>query len=192
MIEYRALPPKAHCFNFVAPANSTVDSIVDGFDAVLGPKQLDTLQHQGGMRFCVVVVSAAAAAKLNAAGCVTLSGVKTPVQCIGPKVIVVSVLRLLPFISEADLGTALSAYGRVMSIQYPTFKGFSFLKNGQRIVKIEMRKPIPNFLEVRGVRVRCKYRGVKRVCARCNKPGHNGNECKALWCARCLSFGHED
>lgn len=33
---------------------------------------------------------------------------------------------------------------------------------------------------------------VKRVCARCNQPGHNRSECKESWCARCLNFGHEE
>lgn len=82
----------------LALADSTAATIAKGIDAVIGPRGLDTLQYEGGMCFCLVVASAAAAKKLNAAGFVTLSDTKTPVQCVGPQVVVVTVLRLKPFI----------------------------------------------------------------------------------------------
>lgn len=59
-------------------------------------------------------------------------------------------------------------------------------------MKIEMRKPTPNFLEIRGVRVQCKYRGVKRVRVRCDQAGHNVSECSVSWYARSQNFTHKE
>lgn len=166
-MECRAQHPKAHCFNFEASETTTLNAIVAGFDVIVCPRGLKTLQHQGGMRFCAVVSSAAAVEKLAAAGDVVIKGVSTPVHCVGPQVVYVTVLRLKPFIADADPGTTLSNYGKVLSISYPTFKGFPLLENGSRLVKMEMKRPVRNFLDVKGACVQCEYRGVKRVCSRC-------------------------
>ncbi|KAH7934464.1 hypothetical protein HPB51_029167 [Rhipicephalus microplus] len=37
----------------------------------------------------------------------------------------------------------------------------------------------------------CEYRGMHRVCARCNAPGHMATACAAAYCKRCGVFGHD-
>lgn len=113
------------------------------------------------------------------------------VECVGPQVVYITVLRLKPFIGNVDLGVALAPCGRVLGISLPTFKGLTHVESGHRLVRMEMVRPVPNFPSVRGARVQCEYRGVKRVCSRCDQQGHNGKECVTPWCARCQSFGHD-
>lgn len=120
-----------------------------------------------------------------------IRGTKTPVECVGPQVVYITVLRLKPFIDDADLGVALAPFGKVLNITLPTFKSFLYVETGHRLVRMDMVRPVPNFFSVRGTRVQCEYRGVKRVCSCCNQQGHNGKECSTPWCGRCQSFGHD-
>lgn len=190
-MKFRPPPPKEHCFEFSAPKEATVDDIIDGIDLVAGPEGLRALQHLGASRFCVAMASAAAAAEVNKAGEFKVLGKTCPVTCIGPQIVFMTVLRLKLFIANDDLAAALAPFGRVIAIQDQVYKGHPRVDNGTRCVKIEMKKPVPNFINVRGCKVQCEYRGVKRVCSRCGQTGHNRGDCEALWCERCQVFGHE-
>lgn len=190
-MKFRAPPPKEHCFEFSAPKEATVDDIIDGIYMTVGPEGLRALQHQGAFRFCAAVASAAAAEKVNVAGDFKILGKTCPVTCVGPQIVFMTALRLKLFISNDDLAAALTPYGRVISVHDQTFKGHPKVDNGIRGIKMEMRKPVPNFIFVRGCKVQMEYRGVKRVCSRCGQPGHNRGDCQALWCDRCQAFGHE-
>lgn len=53
-----------------------------------------------------------------------------------------------------------------------------------------MVKPIPNLMVVKGCRVQCEYKGVKRVCPRCGREGHHDGDNRTTWCHRCLDYGH--
>ncbi|XP_077513835.1 uncharacterized protein LOC144124809 [Amblyomma americanum] len=50
---FREPPSKAHCFNFVLKNKASVDGIVDGIEAVVGPKGLESLQHQGCFKLSI-------------------------------------------------------------------------------------------------------------------------------------------
>lgn len=52
-MDFRAPPPKAHCFYLEAPADVTIDELITGIEAIVGHRGLKTLQHQGGMKFCI-------------------------------------------------------------------------------------------------------------------------------------------
>lgn len=143
------------------------------------------------MNVCAAVTSAAAAKSLNERSAIVVNGISCPVTCIGPQIVYVTVYRFQWYMNDQDLGAALAPYGRVLSIQYPNFNSRPRIENGMRLVRIEMKSPIPNFLSVRGYKVQCEYRGVKRVCSRCDLEGHNGTDCKTPWCRRCETFGHE-
>lgn len=191
MASGRQPPPKAHCFVFSVPSGAVVDDIIDAIEEIVGPRGLESLQHQGNYKFCASVKTAAAAAKLNERGAFVLNGVPCTVACVGPQVLYVTVYRLKLYIADSDLEAALSPYGKVIAVKEPTFKGRPYVGTGTRLVRIEMTKPIPNFLNVKGCRVQCEYKGVKRVCSRCGQEGHNGGDCKTPWCHRCLVYGHD-
>lgn len=190
-MKFRPPPPKEHCFEFSAPKEATIDDIIDGFQRTVGPGGLRALQHQGSTRFCAAVASAAAAQKLNSTGEVKILAEMCPITCVGPQVIFMTALRLKLFVSNDDLAAALAPFGRVLSVTDMTFKGHPTVDNGTRHVKMEMAKPVPNFMFVRGCRVQFEYRGVRRVCSRCGQSGHNRGDCQAPWCDRCRAFGHE-
>ncbi|KAH8022731.1 hypothetical protein HPB51_002765 [Rhipicephalus microplus] len=50
--------------------------------------------------------------------------------------------------------------------------------------------PLPNFARVGGHRATFEYRGVRRLCRRCNQEGHFRAQCDTPHCARCGVFGH--
>ncbi|CAN7938748.1 unnamed protein product [Ixodes hexagonus] len=56
---------------------------------------------------------------------------------------------------------------------------------------MEMTKPVPNFVNVRGHRVMVDYKGLRKVCFRCGQEGHVGSGCRTPRCARCNVFGHK-
>lgn len=189
---FREPPPKNHCFCFNAPKDASCEDIIDAFEDVVGQGGLKILQRQGGSKFCAVVANAEAATKLSTAGEIVVNGVSTPVACLDSRIIYVTVFRLRQRIRDEDLSAALTAYGKVLAVQPPNFPVRPPQSaNGTRLVRIQMQRPIPNFLSVLGCRVQCEYKGVKRVCSRCDVEGHIGRECKIPWCALCWALGHD-
>ncbi|KAH7969522.1 hypothetical protein HPB52_019266 [Rhipicephalus sanguineus] len=154
-------------------------------------QRLKSLQHQGGTKFCIAVTSSAAAAKLATRGSFVLNGVAVPVGPVGPQVIAVTVFRCPLYLGDASLAAAFSQYGKVLDIFEQTFKGRQHVGNSLRVVRLEMSKPVPNFMTVQGHRVMCDYRGVTKVCSRCSQEGHVGKDCHTPRCARCEAFGHD-
>ncbi|KAK8787681.1 hypothetical protein V5799_022542 [Amblyomma americanum] len=108
----------------------------------------------------------------------------------GVPVVHVTVYRLPPCISDADLIAAFAPYGKVRAITETAFLGKNSIGNGTRLVKLEMTKAPPNFLTVAGTRAMIEYRGMRRVCSRCGGEGHFGASCKQVRCGRCGSYGH--
>ncbi|KAH7957799.1 hypothetical protein HPB52_022681 [Rhipicephalus sanguineus] len=188
---FRAPPPKAHCFSFNTPTDSSADDIIDAIEEITGPRGLKSLQHQGGTKFCIAVATAAAAGKLSARGSFVLNGAAVPVAQIGPQVVTVTVFRCPLFVGDASLAAAFAQYGKVLEIYEQTFKGRQHVGNSLRVVRLEMSKPVPNFMSVQGHRVMCDYRGVTKVCSRCAQEGHVGKDCHTPRCARCEAFGHD-
>lgn len=187
----RQAPPKAHCFVFSVPKDAAVDDIIDAIEEIVGPRGLESLQHQGNYKFCASVKTASAAARLSERGAFTVNGVSCTVACVGPQVLYVTVYRLKLYITDCDLEAALAPFGKVIAVREPTFKGRPHVGTGTRLVRMEMIKPIPNFMMVKGCRVQCEYKGVKRVCSRCGREGHHGGDCRSPWCHRCLDYGHD-
>lgn len=189
---FREPPPKNHCFCFNAPKDASCEDIIDALEDVVGQGGLQILQRQGGSKFCAAVANAEAATKLSAAGAIVVNGVSTPVACLDSRIIYVTVFRLRQRIRDEDLSAALTAYGKVLAVQPPNFPVRPPQSaDGTRLVRIQMQRPIPNFLSVLGCRVQCEYKGVKRVCSRCEVEGHIGRECKTPWCALCWALGHD-
>ncbi|CAN7946122.1 unnamed protein product, partial [Ixodes hexagonus] len=81
---------------------------------------------------------------------------------VGPRTVYVSVFRLPPYVPDEALQTALGAYGKILRVNHPTYKDRPTLFTGTRVVRMEMAKPVPNFVTVAGHRVMMEYRGMKR------------------------------
>ena len=52
------------------------------------------------------------------------------------------------------------------------------LRTGHLSVKMEILKPIPQFLPIRGRKIRIYYRGIVRMCVNCYEEGHIKANCK--------------
>ncbi|CAN7939719.1 unnamed protein product, partial [Ixodes hexagonus] len=177
-------PTKAQSFLFSAPSECPIDLIIDALYAVVGVNGLIHLQHHGANKYLAAVSSPAAAERLVAQGNLLLSNV------VGPRTVYVSVFRLPPYVPDEALQAALGAYGKILNVNHPTYKDRPTLFTGTRVVRMEMAKPVPNFVTVAGHRVMMEYRGMKRVCARCGLEGHFGASCRTPRCSRCGVFGH--
>lgn len=187
---FAAPPPKAHCFVLSAPEGSTVDDVIDALEAVTGPAGIKSLQHMGGVKFGAAAANVHAATKLKSRGTILLNGESVPLVSVGPEIVHVSVFRVPLWVGDAALAAALSAYGNVQSVHEPVFKGRPGVGTGVRVARVEMKKPIPNFLSVQGFNVMCDYRGVQKVCSRCRLAGHIAKDCVTPRCARCNVYGH--
>ncbi|XP_075728503.1 uncharacterized protein LOC142769276 [Rhipicephalus microplus] len=190
VMAFAAPPPKAHCFNFSAPEGSTVDDIIDALEAVTGPAGIRSLQHMGGAKFGAAAANVHAATKLKSRGAILLNGESVPLVSVGPEIVHVTIFRVPLWVGDAALATVLSAYGNVQHIHEPVFKGHPGVGTGVRVVRVEMKSQIPNFLTVQGYNVMCDYRGVKKVCSKCRNAGHIAKDCATPRCTRCNVFGH--
>ncbi|KAH7973278.1 hypothetical protein HPB52_023343 [Rhipicephalus sanguineus] len=92
---------------------------------------------------------------------------------------------------DETLSNALAQYGKVKSITFATVASRHNKLNGVRVVKLQVTRPVPNFVTIAGHRVMCEYRGMRRVCAWCGDTGHMASACTAKYCKRCGTFGHE-
>lgn len=183
-------PPKAQCFNFVAPEGVSVDGIIDAVEAVVGAGGLQYLQHHGGTKFLACVRLPSHAAKMAAAGFIVLANKQVPVEQVGAPLVHVTVYRLPPYVTEEALLSAFQPYGKCRGILHVTLKTRPDIGTGTRVVKLEMAKPVPNFLVVQGHRVMVEYKGMRRVCSRCSLEGHFVAACSTPRCVRCAVFGH--
>ncbi|KAM7313165.1 mucin-2-like [Ixodes scapularis] len=163
---------------------------MDAFQHVVGDAGLLYLQHHGGARFMAAVNSMATAQRLVAQGHLLLGDVQVPLEPVGAHVVHVSVYRLPPYVFEDALVQVLGQYGKVKGLSHVTYRDRPDIRTGTRVVKLEMAKPVPNFIHIQGHRVMVDYRGMRRVCSRCGQEGHFGPACKTPRCDRCGVFGH--
>ncbi|KAH7932644.1 hypothetical protein HPB49_000387 [Dermacentor silvarum] len=122
---------------------------------------------------------------------IVLNGASVPVAQVGPRVLYISAFRVPPYVGDATLAAALSTYGKVLAIQESQFKGRPTVGTGVRVIRMEMAKPVPNFLSVQGHRIMFDYQGIRKVCSRCGAEGHLGKTCETPRCERCEVYGHE-
>ncbi|KAH7946323.1 hypothetical protein HPB49_023222 [Dermacentor silvarum] len=145
-----------------SPGNSA-DEIIDAIDETVGPGGLETLQHQGGVKFIAAVASAAAAVKLSFRGSFILNAASVPVTQVRPRVLYISTLRVPPYVEDATLAAAPNPYGKVLAIQESQFEERPTEGTGVRVIHMEMSKPVPNFMSVQGHRIMFDYRGIRKV-----------------------------
>lgn len=100
----------------------------------------------------------------------------------------VKVVRVFGYSAEhqdIELTKAMEKYGKILSVTRESVPGFPSVTTGIRRVKIEMKSPVPNFLEIIDTTVQCEFEGVVRVCRRCGHEGHFGASCDTPQCVRC-------
>lgn len=186
-------PSRENCFLFNAPdGDISIDDLIDAVEATAGDDSVLALQHMGGSKFLVCTRNSSQATRLMVAEGFRVNHVKVPVEAVGPPVTFVNVYRFPVYLPADTLSYALQPYGKVKSVAFAKVANRNNKLNGVRVVRIEMAKPIPNFLTIQGNRVMCEYRGMRRVCARCGNDSHMATSCTAPYCKRCGVFGHEE
>ncbi|KAH7945560.1 hypothetical protein HPB49_012889 [Dermacentor silvarum] len=185
-------PLRENCFMFNAPdGDISVDDLIDAIELTAGDDSVLALQHMGGAKFLVCTRTAAQATKLMVAEGFRVNHVRVPVEAVGPPVTFVNVYRLPVYVFNEVVAAALQPYGNVKSVAYTKVLNRQNKLNGVRVVRVEMCRPVPNFMTMQGHRVMCEYRGMRRVCARCGDGNHMATACTSPYCKRCGVFGHE-
>lgn len=86
----------------------------------------------------------------------------------------VTILRLAYGVPDGEIVMALSPFGKVRQISIDSVRG---IRVGSRTVQMEIQRPIPSQLIIRGHSCLVFYRGQIRSCFRCNQPGHVSRNC---------------
>lgn len=183
-------PPKDHAFDFTVPDGVSVDGVLDAICHLVGDL-VHSIQHRGGLSFQVVVSSQRARDLVFEAGGVISEDVEVPLTPVSStRTVYLTVKRLPEYVPDDALVRALAPYGSVQAFSFPVYKDRPAIRNGTRIVKFEMKRPVPNFLVVGTDRALVDYKGIKKVCGRCGSEGHIRSDCKVSRCERCAVFGH--
>ena len=91
----------------------------------------------------------------------------------------VRIYEVAPEYDDEVIRKAMQAYGEIKKIVWEKSRpmpGFE-LYNGIRGVHIDMKKPVPNFVDICGESKRVAYPGMTELCFRCRKSGHKSLEC---------------
>ena len=88
----------------------------------------------------------------------------------------VNITRLSYGISEEEVRKVLSPFGK---IQFVKQEQYSNVYTGVRNVLMEVHSDIPARLRIAGHWCFVRYKGQKKICFNCNKPGHVSSECPA-------------
>lgn len=80
--------------------------------------------------------------------------------------------------TEGAVVQALSTFEKVKVIPYVTFQDRPAIMTGIRVVKMQMTKLFPNFINLQGHRVTVDYRKLRRLRSKCGQEGHIGLGCK--------------
>ncbi|KAH7939808.1 hypothetical protein HPB52_017674 [Rhipicephalus sanguineus] len=184
-------PPKEHFFNVRTPPGTSVDEVIDALEGLVGIQEIYSVQHHGGFDFQVGVNSVAAVQTLLETGGLRLGTRTVPLVPVARQVASVTCLYLPCYVPDNEVVTGLKSYGTTLRIEEARYKDRPSIRTGTRYIKMDMRleNPLPNFARVGGHRATFEYRGVRRLCHRCNL-GHFKAQCDTPHCARCGAFGH--
>ncbi|KAH7936103.1 hypothetical protein HPB52_018303 [Rhipicephalus sanguineus] len=185
-------PPKEHFFNVRTPPGTSVDEVIDALEGLVGIQEIYSVQHHGGFDFQVGVNSVAAVQTLLETGGLRLGTRTVPLVPVARQVASVTCLYLPCYVPDNEVVTGLKSYGTTLRIEEARYKDRPSIRTGTRYIKMDMRleNPLPNFARVGGHRATFEYRGVRRLCRRCNQEGHFKGQCDTPHCARCGVFGH--
>ncbi|KAH7939895.1 hypothetical protein HPB52_018877 [Rhipicephalus sanguineus] len=154
------------------------------------PNELKCVQDFGAGRFEVTFATMAAVERFLDQSVVKVRNAEVKFEYRGVRVKTVRVLGYPADASDSALLNGLAAYGKVLGMDYEHVPEFKTVLTGNRRVRVEMARPVPNLLPVGSRIVQCEYDGVVRLCRRCFFPGHHAADCKVPQCERCAEFGH--
>ncbi|KAH7986718.1 hypothetical protein HPB52_024774 [Rhipicephalus sanguineus] len=144
------------------------------------PNELKCVRDFGAGRFEVTFANMAAVERFLAKSVVTVRNVEVKFEYRGVRVKTVRVLGYPADASDSALLNGLAAYGKVLGVDYEHVPDFKSVLTGNRRVRVEMARPVPNLLPVGSRIVQCE----------CFFPGHHAADCKVPQCERCAEFGH--
>lgn len=151
---------------------------------------LKSVQDFGAGRFEITFKSKAAVDRFSADPALQVRDVEVRFEYRGVRVKLVRVFGYPADLPDQALVSELEAFGKVHGISEECVPGFPAVGTGNRRIRIEMARPVPNLLRVGERVVQCEYEGVVRLCRRCNLAGHHAAACDTPQCARCEQFGH--
>ncbi|KAH7968495.1 hypothetical protein HPB52_009014 [Rhipicephalus sanguineus] len=154
------------------------------------PSELKCVQDFGAGRFEVTFATMAAVERFLDQSVVKVRNAEVKFEYRGVRMKTVRVLGYPADASDSALLNGLAAYGKVLGMDYEHVPEFKTVLTGNRRVRVEMARPVPNLLPVGSRIVQCEYDGVVRLCRRCFFPGHHAADCKVPQCERCAEFGH--
>ncbi|KAH7940977.1 hypothetical protein HPB49_008641 [Dermacentor silvarum] len=153
--------------------------------------ELKSVQDFGAGRFEVTFKTKAAVDRFSADPALKVRDVVIQFEYRGVRTKVVSVFGYPSDLPDQALSEGLQVFGKVLGISEECVPGFPSVGTGNRRIRMEMARPIPNFLRVGDRVIQCEYEGVARLCRRCNLEGHHAVACETPKCVRSEQFGHE-
>ncbi|PFX16500.1 hypothetical protein AWC38_SpisGene19218, partial [Stylophora pistillata] len=92
---------------------------------------------------------------------------------------------------DSAVESALSAFGTVMGVRNQSWSGRPSVSTGSKVAKMVLKKEIPRFITINGVRCKVWYKGQPLRCDICRSEEHKAATCPARGkCLRCLQPGH--
>lgn len=86
---------------------------------------------------------------------------------------------------------ALSSYGEIKSVRHQMWPGKPSVSTGCRLVRMVVKKEIPRFISIGGIRCKVWYRDQPLRCDICRQVGHAAKQCPDKGkCRRCHKAGH--
>ncbi|KAH7981234.1 hypothetical protein HPB49_022484 [Dermacentor silvarum] len=153
--------------------------------------ELKSVQDFGAGRFEVTFKTKAAVDRLSADPALKVRDVLIQFEYRGVRTKVVRVFGYPSDLADQALSEGLQVFGKVLGISEVCVPGFPSVGTGNRRIRMEMARPVPNLLRVGDRVVQCEYEGVARLCRRCNLEGHHAVACETPKCVRCEQLGHE-
>lgn len=153
--------------------------------------ELKSVQDFGAGRFEVTFRTKAAVDRFSADPALKVRDVVVSFEYRGVRAKMVRVFGYPSDLPDQALSSELAVFGKVLGISEECVPGFSSVGTGNRRIRMEMLRPVPNLLRVGDRVIQCEYEGVARLCRRCNLEGHLAVACETPKCVRCEQFGHE-
>ncbi|KAG0436801.1 hypothetical protein HPB47_017750, partial [Ixodes persulcatus] len=179
-------PTKALTFDVSYPPGASVDSIFNAATGIVGAAELFSVQHLGASNFQLTPHRQRRRPehrwnhRSNRPRRTASHSHNTPL--------------LAGLRQERSTGRCpIAPYGTFLDIRFGVYRHHPTLRTGTRNIRIKMKEaaPVPNFLRVSGHRATFHYRGLRRVCRRCQREGHIKVACHVPYFTRCAAFGHD-
>ncbi|KAG5869402.1 hypothetical protein JTB14_026277 [Gonioctena quinquepunctata] len=91
---------------------------------------------------------------------------------------IVKIHRIPLEVPESEIRNAMAYFGTIESITNDMWKNLRFkCYNETKLIRMEMRRPIPSYIIIAGVKYWITYPGQQRTCRKCNSTEHEVKDC---------------